>query len=945
MSNPPLTTPEKVDVPGVPDHYFDRGISLDVVRHHFRQGRHIIRIAAGFFTVRGYNLLRSAAAGKKLLLLVGIEEPGKESARQAMVQDILRDLRTGLDIDRRVAVRELVEKMGQGNLRVIDARALAHHAKLYIVDEAVVLVASANVSGRGLQVAIEAGAIVENAEAVRHYISQYEAFYHAPECVDITAELLAALRGWLEFARPWDVYLKTLLALEALDETHLQRPAYKKPVSYQRDVVARALRQIEAHGGAFIVASTGLGKTVIGTDIALRLQERGVIRNVLLVGPKATRESWERHLRSGGLSFDYFVHQALDTASEAHNHDVAVLKSILETMDGQWLVIIDESHQMRNRYQEKLVKGKPRTQERLVFQRLAEAISSSHCKVILLTGTPYSKDVENVNNQLFLLPQTSPIQTALFEEYAGFRPWRIDELSQLKEAPVSSVLTTPYVARHYGTQDERGVYVSFGGQHRYVPRILLYRTDFPVLLDSEMSAVISQRLFRKKNRNPKYSTTIENEARTSWVSSPWALREVLTKSSNGSAKGGYPGEFLYPLETRREQLVPLLQSLKAMAWADDAKLLALCALLDQIRRNEATKAIIFVERLATAVYLEQALHTLRPALRVACTVTMDKPGKKIAYHLKPAREMMRLLETFAPIANERPLEASEEGYDIFLTTDAMGVGVNMQDARVIINYDLAWTPIEPTQRAGRVLRFWHEPRVAELHTFVPCTAEQEVAGRANHVLRRWQKLTERDGQARQILDMPSLATQSPGLLEPSVIDLQALVPPAGIKMSESQLLGEVDLDALANEAEKQDVSAVFRHAAILERNKSHAIPLPDDLLSVRLHSGLSPLIFVLLRCEGKYHWPVYDIQQWRLSQSLSDTQLLDLIQCSEDEPVAWEDQDKVEEACDMCIKAWCRDEGIPADNVTRICALYLKPRTKTQSLDEWLRTQRDKDQS
>ncbi len=301
-----MESPHTEGPPGVPDHNFDRGISLDVVRHHFRQGRSVIRIAAGFFTVRGYNLLRGAAAGKKLLLLVGLEEPGKERARRAMVQEILLDLRTGLDVDRRAAVRELVERMGHGALQVLDARALAHHAKLYIVDERVALVASANVSGRGLQDAIEAGAIVEDAGAVRHYVARYDAFFHAPECGDITAELLAALRGWLAFARPWDVSLKALLALKTLEETRLQRPGYRKPVSYQRDLVARALRQIEAHGGAFVVASTGLGKTVIGTDVALRLQERGAVRNVLVVGPKATRESWERHLRSGGLSFDYF---------------------------------------------------------------------------------------------------------------------------------------------------------------------------------------------------------------------------------------------------------------------------------------------------------------------------------------------------------------------------------------------------------------------------------------------------------------------------------------------------------------------------------------------------------------------------------------------------------------------------------------------------------------
>lgn len=69
-----------------------------------------------------------------------------------------------------------------------------------------------------------------------------------------------------------------------------------------------------------------------------------------------------------------------------------------------------------------------------------------------------------------------------------------------------------------------------------------------------------------------------------------------------------------------------------MTWTDDAKLLALCALLDQVSSSDGTKVI--VERLATAVYLEQALRALQPALRVASTVEVnDRPLKETALPL------------------------------------------------------------------------------------------------------------------------------------------------------------------------------------------------------------------------------------------------------------------------------------------------------------------------
>ena len=50
----------------------------------------------------------------------------------------------------------------------------------------------------------------------------------------------------------------------------------------------------------------------------------------------------------------------------------------------------------------------------------------------------------------------------------------------------------------------------------------------------------------------------------------------------------------------------------------------------------------------------------------------------------------------------RSQKRSHPSYDVLITTDAFGVGINLQDASVVINYDAAWTAISPIQRAGRV---------------------------------------------------------------------------------------------------------------------------------------------------------------------------------------------------------------------------------------------------
>ncbi len=61
-----------------------------------------------------------------------------------------------------------------------------------------------------------------------------------------------------------------------------------------------------------------------------------------------------------------------------------------------------------------------------------------------------------------------------------------------------------------------------------------------------------------------------------------------------------------------------------------------------------------------------------------------------------------MIDKFAPIANKKTNQYSEN-HDIFISTDTHGVGVNMQDASVVINYDIDWITIKPVQRAGRIL--------------------------------------------------------------------------------------------------------------------------------------------------------------------------------------------------------------------------------------------------
>ncbi len=74
---------------------------------------------------------------------------------------------------------------------------------------------------------------------------------------------------------------------------------------------------------------------------------------------------------------------------------------------------------------------------------------------------------------------------------------------------------------------------------------------------------------------------------------------------------------------------------------------------------------------------------------------------------------------FAPETSEAPSGLDEDKYDILITTDVLAEGVNLQQARNIINYDLPWNPMRLVQRHGRIDRIGSPHRDVYIRCFFP----------------------------------------------------------------------------------------------------------------------------------------------------------------------------------------------------------------------------------
>ena len=78
----------------------------------------------------------------------------------------------------------------------------------------------------------------------------------------------------------------------------------------------------------------------------------------------------------------------------------------------------------------------------------------------------------------------------------------------------------------------------------------------------------------------------------------------------------------------------------------------------------------------------------------------------------------RVVLEFAPTSMDA-VSGTEDRYDVLVTTDVLAEGVNLQQARNIINFDLPWNPMRLVQRHGRIDRIGSPHDRVYLRTLFP----------------------------------------------------------------------------------------------------------------------------------------------------------------------------------------------------------------------------------
>jgi superfamily II DNA or RNA helicase len=399
----------------------------------------------GYFNLRGWKRLDSYVeqwagtdAGQSCRLLVGM---------QKLPHDELRDVMSLVDgpgqMDNQSAVRlkkRLAEEFRQQLLmgvptnederglrrlvaqiraqKVVVRLFLRHplHAKLYLlfrhdpINPIVGYLGSSNLTLAGLADQGELNIDVLDGDACQKLAKWFEDRWNDRFCMDISEELARIIdESWAreELIPPHHIYVKMAyhLSQEAragLSEFRIPKDFGNKLFDFQVAAVKIAAHHLNKRNGVLIGDVVGLGKTLMATALA-RIFEDDHGLETLILCPKNLVQMWQDYreqyrLRGTVLS----ISQAITELPDLRRYR---------------LVIIDESHNLRNR------EGKR-------FRAIQDYIRANDSKCVLLTATPYNKTYLDLSNQLRLFVEE--------DRDLGIRPEQL--LRQLTE--------TEFVRRH-----------------------------------------------------------------------------------------------------------------------------------------------------------------------------------------------------------------------------------------------------------------------------------------------------------------------------------------------------------------------------------------------------------------------------------------------------------------------------------------------------------------
>jgi superfamily II DNA or RNA helicase len=473
----------------------------------------------------------------------------------------------------------------------------------------------------------------------------------------------------------------------------------------------------------FVLADDpGAGKTIMAGLYIRELIMRADSRRILVVAPGSLVEQWRDELfEKFGLQFNVFS-SALEIATTTGNpfedldHLIVRLDQMARNEELQekllaasWdLVIFDEAHKLAAHF----FGSKLEKTGRFV---LAEKLGARTRHLLLLTATPHSGKEEDF--QLFLslldsdrfygkfrdgvhkVDSSDLMRRMVKEEMRRFdgTPLFPERLAHTANYKLSSIESALYEAVTSYVKTEMGKVDALRGPRKGSVGFAL--TALQRRLASSPEAIFQS----LKRRRERLETRLREEnllARGQQFSAQnldvppdddddlsaeeqEELEEKLTDTATAA-------ETIAELEAEIAILAHLVEQARGVVdsgldrkWDELSKILQ-----NDPRMRDAggrqRKMIVFTEHRDTLNYLERKIGGV-----------LGNPGAIVTIHGGTHRDERR---------KRQALFRSDPEVRILLATDAAGEGVNLQNANLMVNYDLPWNPNRLEQRFGRIHR-------------------------------------------------------------------------------------------------------------------------------------------------------------------------------------------------------------------------------------------------
>jgi len=227
-----------------------------------------------------------------------------------------------------------------------------------------------------------------------------------------------------------------------------------------------------------------------------------------------------------------------------------------------------------------------------------------------------------------------------------------------------------------------------------------------------------------------------------------------------------------------EALVRVLELAGAWNPIEDAKLAELVKLL---RAHRGEKVLVFSQFADTVRYLEVQLRA--------------RGFQKLAGVTGGSSDPTGLAWRFSPKSNGVEV-APEDELEVLIATDVLSEGQNLQDAHIVVNYDLPWAIIRLIQRAGRVDRIGQRAENILLYTFLPAEGVERIIRLRTRVMERLKENAEVVGTDESFFEDMSTGVGANGVGATGPSPLRDLYnEKAGLLDDEPD--GEVDLASQA----------------------------------------------------------------------------------------------------------------------------------------------------